>query len=114
MTYTVYYDYYDGKEVPIWFVIPVKSLNLLDYEQDTVTISIHAPFNKQGREAFDPNAMNVTITMNDLLLTSIPHSFGISLSNVKKRLDEYGVLLEDIDSFILLVADVEEVLQLQL
>ncbi len=65
-------------------------------------------------EEFDPDAMNVTILLDDLLLTTSENVFGINLTNVEHRLNLHGVDRTEVDNFVIQVADLEDVLQLTL
>ncbi|MFS0784954.1 hypothetical protein ABC345_01040 [Shouchella sp. 1P09AA] len=113
MSFTVYYDYHDGVEVPIWIVVSLKEVDI-DTDKQTLTLTAQAPFHKQAREDFDPDQLNVTVTMNELMIGSSPNTFTINIRPIQDRLEEHGIAIEEIDGLILLVADVEELLQFTL
>ncbi|WP_054704841.1 hypothetical protein [Bacillus sp. JCM 19041] len=83
----------------------------IDWEEQTLTINVQAPFNMHPAEEFDPYAMNVTILIDDLLLTISENVFGINLANVQQRLNLHGVDGTEVDNFVIQVADLEDVLQ---
>ncbi|MFB4212937.1 hypothetical protein ACE1TH_13625 [Shouchella sp. JSM 1781072] len=113
MSFTVYYDYHDGVEVPIWIVVSLKEVDI-ETDKQTLTLTAQAPFYKQAREDFDPDQMNVTVTMNELIIGSSPNTFTINIKSIQDRLDEHSISIEEVDGLILLVADVEELLQFTL
>ncbi|GAF24363.1 hypothetical protein JCM19047_4249 [Bacillus sp. JCM 19047] len=113
ISYKVYYDYHEGKKAPIWLVLNVRD-QFIDWEEQTLTITVQAPFNMHPAEEFDPDAMNVTILIDDLLLTTSENVFGISLTNVEHRLNLHGVDPTEVDNFVIQVADLEDVLHITL
>ncbi len=106
----VFYDYYDGKIVPIWLVINTREI---DWSSEVHIVYIHSPLEVYEREYFDENLLGMTILMSDLTRNSdINKEFGIYLPYVKKRAKEYGVDINKIDQLIIQVCDIEELLQM--
>lgn len=110
ITYKVYYDYHEGQKVPIWLIINTKE-NQIDWSQPHLLIPVQTPFDLHSAEDFDPEAMNVTILLDDLLLHTQPNTFGLNLTFIQQRLEEHGVSVMEVDNFIIQVADLEDVLQ---
>jgi hypothetical protein len=107
----VYYDYHDGELVPIWYVIEFPGG--VDWSHPYFHLPIQAPFEKQNAEDFDSDMLGVSVTMNDLTLTAKHNHIGIDLLLIQKRLDEAGIDKMDVKQFIIQVADIEEILQME-
>ena len=110
MKTTVFYDYFEGQQVPIWFVIKIN--DEVNWDDDYIYIPIAAPFELQERGDFDPETLSVSVTMGDLTrsLDQI-NTIGIYLPRLKHAIHDFGGNVEEIQQFIIQVADVEEVLQ---
>ncbi|KQL56959.1 hypothetical protein ABC345_00870 [Shouchella sp. 1P09AA] len=113
ISYKVYYDYHEGTKAPIWIVLNVRN-QIIDWDHKTLTIAVQAPFDMHPAEEFDQDAMNVTILIDDLLLTTSENVFGINLTNVEHRLNLHGVDRTEVDNFVIQVADLEDMLQFTL
>jgi hypothetical protein len=111
---TVYYDYhYDGTLWPKWFVLKFK-LGSLDWSETFIHIPVQCPFNKQTIEDFDESIISVTIEIGDITINcGKPYHFGICLPTIKKRAELHGYDVEDITQFVMLAADIEEILQVE-
>lgn len=107
---TVFFDYHEGQQVPIWLVIDLEER--INWDEDYFYIPIQAPFQLKDRGDFDPDILSVSVTMGDLT-RNIDHinTVGIYLPRMKQAIHEFGGDVEEIQQFIILVADVEEVLQ---
>ncbi|WP_158211640.1 hypothetical protein [Alkalihalobacterium alkalinitrilicum] len=112
MKSTVYYDYHDGEKVPLWYVLNFGSGNL-DWDTEYLYVPIVAPFEIHGVEDFDNDTLSASITFGDLTKRiDKPNTIGIYLPHVKRTISDFGGDYHDIDQFIFLVSDIEEILQL--
>lgn len=111
MSYKVYYDYFDGVKAPIWFVVDA---DLINWDDDTYSVFIQAPFDLYHADDFDQYDLNVSITMNELTLNSKMQHIGINLRLLKIRLDEHAINYSNVSNFIIQVADIEEILTFSL
>ncbi|TSB47930.1 hypothetical protein [Alkalicoccobacillus porphyridii] len=109
ISYKVYYDYHEGKKVPIWLIINTRDSHI-DWEQPQLSVPVQTPFEMHPSEDFDPDAMNVTILIDDLILNTRSHTFGINLISLQQRLELHGVSAGQVDNLVIQVADIEEVL----
>lgn len=107
----VYYDYYLGQLVPIWFVIEFP--NGVDWSKPYFHFPIHAPFERQNAEDFNPDILGASVTMNDLTFTSNHNHIGIDLLSIQKHMDEAGIDKMNVKQLIVQVADIEEILQME-
>lgn len=110
MKTTVYYDYFEGQQVPIWFVIYIEGE--IDWDDEYFYFSIEAPFELKDSGNFDPDVLSATVTMGDLTrcLDQI-NTIGISLPRLKQTIQDFGGSVDEVQQFIIQVADVEEMLQ---
>lgn len=110
---TVFYEYdIEGNKVPKWYVLHVGSYSL-DWSKSSLYIPIEAPFQIQDAENFNNQTMSLTVSMGELIQNpDKPHHFGIDLSSVKKDAEKRGVNVEEVEQFILLVGDIEEIMQM--
>lgn len=110
---SVYYDYYEGELLPKWKVINLKDNNI-DWSKNFVYIPVEAPFQKKSIEDFHSDEMSVTVEMKDLTLNAYkPNAYGINLPNIVARLKEHDIDPCEVNNFILLVGDIEELLQVK-
>jgi hypothetical protein len=108
----VFYDYHEGEQVPIWYVIRFNASEL-DYNK-TLYIPIEAPFEATSLDGFDESIMAVSIFISDLTLNPNKiNRFGIHLPAIHQRLELSGVDTLDIEQFVLQVSDIEEILQMK-
>lgn len=109
MKTTVYYDYFEGKQVPIWLVI--KLYGEVNWDDKYIYIPINAPFEFLDRDNFDPDVLSASITMGDLTRHLEHHStIGIYLPRLKQAIHDFGGNVDEVQQFIIQVADVEELL----
>lgn len=109
--YKVYYDYYEGERVPFWLIIDAKASEI-DWDQDSLLVPAQAPFELHDQDDFDQYAMNVSVILNELMLNVAPNHFSINLKSLKTRLAEFGAEPWEVHNLVVLVADIEEVLQM--
>ncbi|MCV9886276.1 hypothetical protein [Metabacillus halosaccharovorans] len=107
--YKVFYDHFDGIEVPIWLVLNIRE-NKIDWTNCNYSFQVQAPFDLHPSEYFDQFALNVSITMDELTLNSKEHHIGINLDLVKSRIIEHDVNFNDVSNFVIQMSDLEEVL----
>jgi hypothetical protein len=109
---TVYYDYIEGKLAPVWHVISFRKGDF-DWTKETVYVPINAPFQRQQFEDFHPDAFGISVTLSDLTLRSDkPQKFGIYLPPIRRRAVERGYDYWNAEYLIIQVADIEELLQM--
>lgn len=113
ISYKIYYDYHEGEQVPIWLILNTRE-NQINWQSSHLMIPIQTPFDMHPSESFDPDAMNVTILLDDLILRTELNRFGINLKSLKQRLDLHGVSAEEVDNLVIQVADIEDVLNFSL
>lgn len=112
MKHTVVYDYHEGQEVPIWFVINVENEDI-DWDT-TFLFNVDAPFQKRDINDFDELSMSLAIYLEDLTIPSNSNKpLGINLPVVKLRVEAIETDVQDIKQFVLQVSDIEDMLQLQ-
>ncbi|WP_144559933.1 hypothetical protein [Shouchella miscanthi] len=108
MTLGVYYEERDGQLLPIWLLLPVQM------EDDYVTYNLIAPFERI--EDFHDSLSAVTVTMSTLSKGIFdPYDITIHVPTVQKEIHLAGYdpeRINEADYFILQMADVEEILQL--
>jgi hypothetical protein len=112
---TVYYDYdIEGNKGPKWCVLSFSS-NSIDWNTNTMYIPIETPFQAQELSDFHHQTMSITVSMGELLRhPDKPQHFGINLPVVKKDAELRGKNPYDIEQFILLVGDIEEIMQMEI
>ncbi|MGO4890339.1 hypothetical protein ACJ2A9_21535 [Anaerobacillus sp. MEB173] len=109
---TVYYDYHEGEQVPVWFVLYFGA-GKIKWEEDYLYVPVYAPFEKQAAQDFHDDTLSFSISIGDLTKRSeMPEHVGVYLPNVKKKIKELGGDPLDVEQFIFLVADIEEVMQM--
>lgn len=110
---TVYYDYFDGEQKPIWHVVKFKDAEL-DWSKNTIYIPISAPFQLQASEDFDDAVIGISVIISDLVVNASKlNSFGINLNSIRQRLLEQGVDPDEVLQFVTQIGDIEEVMQLK-
>lgn len=108
------YDHFQNGLAPIWYILQF-GITGMDWSKTTVYIPIEAPFEKQEAEEFYDDIIGITIEIAELVRNEIrPNQFGILLPYVKARAEKLGYDLSDIKQFIIQVADIEEVIQMEL
>jgi hypothetical protein len=112
---TVYYEYdIEGNKAPKWYLLHFGSYSL-DWSKNTLYIPIEAPFQMQEAEDFSNQTMSLTVSMGELIRNpDKPHHFGINLSAVKKDAENRGVDVEEVEQFIFLIGDIEEIMQVEI
>ncbi|PAD67295.1 hypothetical protein CHH83_19605 [Bacillus sp. 7586-K] len=108
----VYYDYFDGKEVPFWYVLTFKYQEI-PWEQDAYYFEVIAPFEYFDRDEFDDSIMSVSINIEDLLINNLHEcNLGLNLNRIKERILKHGIEPYEVSQFIIQLPDIEEVLKL--
>lgn len=108
----VYYDYFEGNQVPFWYVLTFKNQEI-PWEQDTYYFEVIAPFEYFGRDEFDDSIMSVSINIEDLLTNNLQElNLGLNLNRIKERILKHGVNPYEVNQFIIQLPDIEEVLKL--
>lgn len=111
--YKVYYDYFEGVEVPIWLVLDIRE-NKVEWNDSIYTFQVQSPFELHPREYFDQHALNLSITLDELTLNSKENHIGINLKLVKSRLDEHDINYSDVSNFVIQMTDIEDVLSFKI
>ncbi|MFI8714491.1 hypothetical protein [Brevibacillus brevis] len=112
MKIRVFHDYHDDKLLPQKYMISFRK-GELPWDREKVFVAVSAPFEPLGIEDFFPDALAITVTLGDMILSiDKPGKFGILLSPLKQRAIEGGVDYWDIEHLIIQVADLEELLQM--
>jgi hypothetical protein len=111
---TVYYDYHhDGTLGPKWFVLKFEP-GSLDWSEAFIHIPVQCPFNKQTIDDFNESIISITVEIGDLTVNcGKPDHYGIYLTSIKKRIELHGFDLEEFGQFVILAADIEEILQVE-
>ncbi|MFY0545503.1 hypothetical protein [Brevibacillus sp. H7] len=113
MKIRVYYDYFEDKLAPIWYVTSFRK-GELPWDREKVYISIDAPFERIGMEDFLSDAQGLSVTMAELTQhVDNPRKLGIYLPPLRRSAVEAGYDYWDTEHLIIQVADIEEVLQMQ-
>ena len=108
----IYYDYFEGKQVPVWYVLTFSLLKI-PWEQDSYYFEVIAPFEFFDRNDFDDSILSSSVNIEDLLTNNLHASqLGLNLDQIKHRISRHGVNPYEVDQFIIQLPDIEEVLQL--
>lgn len=114
MKASVYYDYFDGRLAPLWYVLTFHK-GQLDWQATSLYVPIDLPFLRQELDDFEAHALGLTVTLGELTLhPDKPGQFGISLPKLRQRAGEAGYSCDDVELFIMQAADLEELLQMRL
>ncbi|GAA4880012.1 hypothetical protein GCM10023310_70250 [Paenibacillus vulneris] len=112
----VYYDYYEEGLSPKWMFINFGK-GKIDWAKNFVYVPIEVPFQRKTADEFIDIEMCFTVTLSDLVVNSEKEGkFGISLRSIQNRANlmrgrgEFPYLVSEIESFILQICDIEEVL----
>ncbi|MGG3884295.1 hypothetical protein [Brevibacillus panacihumi] len=112
MKIRVYHDYHEDKLVPLKYVISFMK-GELPWDREKVFVSISAPFEPLGIEDFYPDSLALTVTQGDMILSADKQGkFGIYLPSLRHRATEGGVDYWDVENFVIQVADLEELLEM--
>ncbi|MEJ8547139.1 hypothetical protein [Brevibacillus borstelensis] len=112
MKIAVYYEYFEGQLAPFKYVITFRQSEI-DWDKNTIYVPINAPFQRLESEDFNPSSLGISVTLDDMTLHSDKAGkFGIRLAPLKIRAIEGGVDYRDIEQLIIQVADLEELLQM--
>ncbi len=108
----VYYDYFEGNQVPFWYVLTFRPLEI-PWDQETYYFEVIAPFEYFERDDFDHSIMSATINIEDLLTNNLHEcQLGLNLNQIKQRILKHGVEPWQVSQFIIQLPDIEEVLKL--
>lgn len=112
MRLSVYYEEIDGLLLPLWLLVPARTVK--DYE----TYSVEAPFERFYPEDFHDDLSLVTITQGALTRCPfIDGQFDIHIPTVKTDLNSNGKPSDSLNSanyFLIRIDDLEELLQYSL
>ncbi|WP_100372156.1 hypothetical protein [Bacillus sp. FJAT-45037] len=107
----VFYEEIDGSQQPKLLIVPASK------SDQTATYEVCGPFERFYTEEFHDEFRGLTVTLGELLrVRDKPMTFSISLLAVKTfLLQRYGSsdVLDEIDYFVLLIDDIEELLQVE-
>lgn len=110
MKLSVYYDEIDGELYPERLLLPIPA------DKQHVTYSIEAPFERFYSEDFHDSIKIATVTQAALRRDPFnANCFSISISQVIRDLkmnNNYTESLNDMDYFIIQMADLEELMQM--
>lgn len=112
MKIRVFHDYHEDKLVPLKYMISFQK-GELPWDREKVFVSVSAPFEPLGIEDFYPDSLAITVTQGDMIICADkPGKFGIYLPSLRQRAIEGGVDYWDVETFVIQVADLEELLQI--
>ncbi|EGL83027.1 hypothetical protein CathTA2_1470 [Caldalkalibacillus thermarum TA2.A1] len=107
MQSVVYYDYYDGRLCPIWYV---GYLEEKDYTKDVLYVPVQCPF--QPLNEFE-ESLGVSVFLSELIVnTQKPNCFGINIRSIRQRTEMAGISINNICSLVIQMGDLEEVLHM--
>jgi len=116
----VYYDYFEEGLAPKWMIINFGT-GRIDWSKNYVYLPIEIPFKRKTAEEFIDIEMGFTITLSDLVMNPDKEGkFGIDLTSVESRVNalrgrgEFPYLVGEIESFVLQICDLEEVLAIDI
>lgn len=114
MKASVYYDYFEGRLAPLWYVLSFQK-GAVDWNETTLFLPIDSPFQRQELDDFHAHSLGLTVTLGEMILsTEKPGTFGIYLPRLKRRAMEAGYGLHDVELLIMQVADLEELFEMRL
>jgi len=110
MKATVYFDFIDDGEKPIWYVLEFDEP--LTWNK-TIYFEPMGPFQKKESHEFNENNAGATVLIDDLK-QSLYHQghLGIDLPSIKQRLESEGHFTDHIRTLIMQIGDIEESMQL--
>ena len=110
---SIYYDYHEGQQVPIWMFISIRRGNDL-WAKKYLYIPVIAPFERKDIDQIPELTIGATVQLDDLTISAHrPGYFGIDIQRIHNRIkQEKRIDPEHIDQFIIQMSDVEELLQL--
>lgn len=110
----VYYEEIDDSVYPYWFGIKFENGDV-DWNKETFYFEIEAPFKRAYGPDLDHQILSVSVDFSDILRSTINENrLGINLVRIKQRAFEYDTDVRDIQQFIFLFGDIEELLTLDL
>lgn len=103
--------------MPNWLIVNYGR-GRIDWEADQFFVSLEAPFQRKRHEDFIDDEMSFSVAIEDIMRDILqPTGFAVNLRSVLRRIhalkaagnrfDHY-----DIDQFIIQMADVEEIMQM--
>ncbi|KHF39503.1 hypothetical protein [Halalkalibacter okhensis] len=111
MRATIYFDFIDDSEKPIWYVLEFE--DYLTWDQ-TIYFRPMGPFEKKDSHDFDENNAGATVLIDDLKQSLFQEGhLGINLPSIRDRLEREGFYTDQIKSLVMQVGDIEEVMQLE-
>lgn len=105
MRISAYYDFYTDRVRPLQLVVK-PAANELDWS-NTLFIPVDGPFERLEPEDYG-DMLCVSVLLSDLILGTSSGQIGINLPTIAER---HGT---DIEQFLILMDDVEEILQISL
>jgi len=113
MKVAVTYDYYDDGIKPYTMVVILKP-GELDWALDKLYIPLETPFTCHS-QLFNDDEPGISVFLSELVINpERPDCFGIYLPSVKLRIQQTNIQTNDIQHFIVQMADIEEVLHMGL
>ena len=107
MQSVVYYDYYDGRLCPIWYVVYLEEK---DYTKDVLYVPVQCPF--QPLNEFE-ESLGVSVFLSELIVnTQKPNCFGINIRSIRQRTEMTGISISEIHFLVIQMCDLEDVLNM--
>ncbi|WP_077616812.1 hypothetical protein [Caenibacillus caldisaponilyticus] len=107
----VYYDFRDGQERPIWYVVN----NDFDWNLATQYIDVLTPYKKASLFDFENHLINVSVFIQEMTQSyAHPNKLGLNLLAIADRIRHDGIEPNNVDQLIMLVNDIEEVLHMNI
>jgi hypothetical protein len=109
---TVYYDYHEGIQVPLSYIITF-SKGGLNWLEENLYIPMESPFELHGVEDYVDSFLGLAVHSGDLTIPDHkPGYFGIYLPDLRRRIVEAGYDYWDVEQLVIRVTDLEELLQM--
>ncbi|MCM3111642.1 hypothetical protein [Lederbergia lenta] len=105
----LYYEFVDNQLIPYWYVLTFQHQEI-DWEKSIIYYDAISPFEYVERHEFDDTQVSMLIHLSDLIFNQNTQSIGISLKNVRKRIDRYGVDPYIVQQFVLSIPDLDDFL----
>ncbi|KAB8139074.1 hypothetical protein F9U64_01365 [Gracilibacillus oryzae] len=104
----LYCDYVDNQRSPIWLVMEqfkwtssVIYIPINSYETDDIT-------------NFHCNELSATVLLSDLVVSEeYPDQIGINLNRIEQRINNSGLVKEDVTKLYIRIVDINEVIDVE-
>lgn len=110
MKIKVFYDFHDDAIKPMIMVIRFRR-GEIQWDKSMMTVRLDAPFRRQTLDEYDDGIVGLSVHIEDLAVNlEMPGCFRVDLASLRARCTPNE--LDEIEQFVIRMADIEEVLQM--